>query len=460
MDSTCGRLDINSLQLKLYAEFDQWQDFVAAVDEFQRKTSIKLTITTSRKLKSRIRSSKKRKTFRGIKTNTGQDEDDHEESIDSSGDGVNDDDSRSQESTNISIKGFEYQYLKLTCKHYGGYRSTSKGVRPNQRTAKLNCPTYIYACFDHYKQKFIIKQMVVDCNHELKDEHVLISKLFKEREPDHISDTNEATPKKKYIKVRNRNVLKIPLESPAVSNYVPTPTVRIRCNHELSESCEAASLTTEDLHSIHELFVSKSKKEQNDLILEWIQVLPYDNAANTVQVLFRLPAFDGSLVRVCYKAFSQVLKVAINRINDLIIGNYDEMGNFLDKNKQTGDSREIENCIANILTSFSKEGDTEETHQVIYCDTVDVPYAEDTIEESFVEENITNMIESSTSSSSLKNETRDTVQLLNPLKPPVIKVSPAGDKFSLEINCEYSVTLQNVSIENNGKTIKVSFSAK
>lgn len=269
------------------------------------------------------------------------------------------------------------------------------------------------------------------------------------------SDTNETTPKKKYVKVRNRNVLKIPLESPAVSNYVPSPTVRIKCNHELSESCEAASLTSEDLHSIHELFIPKSKKEQNDLILEWIQVLPY--AANTVQVLFRLPAFDGSLVRVCYKSFSQVLKVAINRINELIIANYDEFGNFLDKNKQSGDSREIENCIANILTSFSKEGDSEDTHQVIYCDTVDVPYAEDTIEESFVEENINNMIETPPS---CKNESRDTVQLLNPLKPPVIKVSPSGDKFFLEINCEYSVTLQNVSIENGGKTIKVSFSAK
>ncbi|XP_015787210.1 uncharacterized protein LOC107364388 [Tetranychus urticae] len=454
----CGKLDLNSLQLKLYAEFDQWQDFVAAVDEFQRKTSIKLTITTSRKLKSRVRGSKKRKTFKKIGEGVPEEdehEQDHDESIDSSGD-LNDDESQSQEGTTVSIKGFEYQYLKLTCKHYGGYRSTSKGIRPNQRTAKLMCPTYIYACFDHYKQKFIIKQMVVDCNHELKDEHVLISKLFKDKDADNISsDTNETTPKKKYVKVRNRNVLKIPLESPAVSNYVPSPTVRIKCNHELSESCEAASLTSEDLHSIHELFIPKSKKEQNDLILEWIQVLPY--AANTVQVLFRLPAFDGSLVRVCYKSFSQVLKVAINRINELIIANYDEFGNFLDKNKQSGDSREIENCIANILTSFSKEGDSEDTHQVIYCDTVDVPYAEDTIEESFVEENINNMIETPPS---CKNESRDTVQLLNPLKPPVIKVSPSGDKFFLEINCEYSVTLQNVSIENGGKTIKVSFSAK
>ena len=52
MNAASSTLDLDSLRLKLHAEFDEWQDFVNAVDEFQKKTSIKLTITTSRKMKS------------------------------------------------------------------------------------------------------------------------------------------------------------------------------------------------------------------------------------------------------------------------------------------------------------------------------------------------------------------------------------------------------------------------
>jgi len=44
-------VDLETLKLKANAEYDTWDDFVDAVDEFQRKTCIKLTIITSKKLK-------------------------------------------------------------------------------------------------------------------------------------------------------------------------------------------------------------------------------------------------------------------------------------------------------------------------------------------------------------------------------------------------------------------------
>lgn len=154
-------VNLQDLKLHLYAEFETWDDFVAAVDEFQKKTFIKLTIITSKKLKTVEEARKKNKKM--ILPDTSEDEEDENKL-------------KGKRKRNKSR--FEYQYLKLTCKHYGRYVSTSKGIRPNQKTAKLECPTFLYASYDHYKDKFIIKQMNISCNHELKDEDVALPKLL------------------------------------------------------------------------------------------------------------------------------------------------------------------------------------------------------------------------------------------------------------------------------------------
>ena len=153
-------IDLSELKLHLYAEFETWDDFVAAVDEFQKKTFIKLTIITSKKLKTVEEARKKNKKI--ILPDTSDDEEENK--------------LKGKRKRNKSR--FEYQYLKLTCKHFGRYVSTSKGIRPNQKTAKLECPTFLYASYDHYKDKFIIKQMNISCNHELKDEDVALPKLL------------------------------------------------------------------------------------------------------------------------------------------------------------------------------------------------------------------------------------------------------------------------------------------
>lgn len=186
-------VDLDELSLRLFAEFDTWSEFVDAVDEFQKRTCIKLTIITSKKLKS---VEKKRAKSDNLEN--------HEQDDSSSGGGgggiVSITGGRRSRSGNSSAanhtrnpstpKGdksrFEYQYLKLTCKHYGKYTTTSKGIRPNQKTAKLECPTFLYASYDHYKDKFVIKQMLVNCNHELKDEDVSLPKLLQRSSPPQI----------------------------------------------------------------------------------------------------------------------------------------------------------------------------------------------------------------------------------------------------------------------------------
>ena len=148
-------IDLNDLELHLHAEFDTWDAFVAAVDEFQRETFIKLTVITSKKLKTVEEASKKNKKKR-----------------------LPDTSNTPNGKRKRNKLRFGYQYIKLTCKHYGRYVSTSKGIRPNQKTAKLNCPSFLYASYDYCKDKFIIRRMKIACNHERKDEDVVLPRLL------------------------------------------------------------------------------------------------------------------------------------------------------------------------------------------------------------------------------------------------------------------------------------------
>lgn len=142
-------IDLNSLKLREYAEFDRWDDFIAAIDEFQKKTFIKLTVITSKKLKTPEETGKKKRS-NAVTTPKRKD---------------------------LKLR-FGYQYLKMVCKHYGRYVSTSKGIRPNQQTAKLGCPTFMYASYDLRKDKFIVRHLKINCNHELRDENVVLAKLL------------------------------------------------------------------------------------------------------------------------------------------------------------------------------------------------------------------------------------------------------------------------------------------
>jgi len=388
-------LNLNDLKLHLYAEFETWDDFVEAVDEFQKKTFIKLTIITSKKLKTAEASRKsKSNAAKLLLPDTSDDEEENK--------------LKGKRKRNRSR--FEYQYLKLTCKHYGRYISTSKGIRPNQKTAKLECPTFLYASYDHYKDKFIIKQMNISCNHELKDEDVALPKLLQKtitHENDSSFVSSGTKEKKKYVKIQNRNVIKIPLESPTLGALIVNVNKRIKCTHEINSSCQAASLTNDDLMSIHSIFNDKKRKEQDEMIYEWVSLNEFeinnsniskqlkqnkDDSEDKLLIQFKLPTLDGSLINVCFKAFTSILNITNSRVNEVISNQYSKMTKM--NNSDSVKNREIETSIATILTSFnntnSEHGSEQvleivdgENQQLMIIDTVDVPTTENTIEDPF-----------------------------------------------------------------------------
>lgn len=216
--------------------------------------------------------------------------------------------------------------------------------------------------------------------------------------------------KKKYVKIQNRNVIKIPLESPTLGALIVNVNKRIKCTHEINSSCQAASLTNDDLMSIHSMFNDKKKKEQDEMIYEWVSLNEFEiNNSNISKQLkqnkedgedklliqFKLPTLDGSLINVCFKAFTSILNITNSRVNEVISDQYTKM-----TKRDCGDSnsvknREIETSIATILTSFnntnSEHGseqvleivDGGEHQQLMIIDTVDVPTTENTIEDPF-----------------------------------------------------------------------------
>lgn len=212
------------------------------------------------------------------------------------------------------------------------------------------------------------------------------------------------------MKIQNRNVIKKPLESPTLGALIVNVNKRIKCTHEITSSCQAASLTNDDLMSIHSQFSDKKKREQNEMIYEWVslndiemntpqvpkQSKNKEDGESTVLIQFKLPTLDGSLINVCFKAFTSILNITNSRVNEVISDQFTKMSKRSEQNEHNSvKNREIETSIATILTSFNNtsndqvneqvlevvEGDG--THQqLMIIDTVDVP-TNHTIEEAY-----------------------------------------------------------------------------
>ena len=64
----------------------------------------------------------------------------------------------------------KYSYIKLGCQHAGTYRCSSKGLRPAQISAKMECPARIVASASVDGEKLVIREVVTDHNHKMSSE--------------------------------------------------------------------------------------------------------------------------------------------------------------------------------------------------------------------------------------------------------------------------------------------------
>ena len=72
-----------------------------------------------------------------------------------------------------------YYHCTINCVHYGKYESSSRGLRPEQRTSCLDCPAKVRVSFDSKTNELLVRECAL---HGDKPVHT-ISKEIYERYP-------------------------------------------------------------------------------------------------------------------------------------------------------------------------------------------------------------------------------------------------------------------------------------
>lgn len=82
----------------------------------------------------------------------------------------------------------KYKHIKFACKHYGIRKSKSRGLRPNQSTFKIGCPSFIYVTA--HSKDLVVEKMEVEHTHSCDPE--LVAMYPERRSLSHIgSDDGE-----------------------------------------------------------------------------------------------------------------------------------------------------------------------------------------------------------------------------------------------------------------------------
>ncbi|KAK3920244.1 Zinc finger SWIM domain-containing protein 3 [Frankliniella fusca] len=120
----------------------------------------------------------------------------------------------------------KYKNIRFACKHYGKTRSNSRGLRPNQSSFKIGCPSYIYVAAN--TSELVVEKLVTTHSHSCDPE--LVS-LYPERRSlanarcDGDSD-KDITNNLKSVREDVLDLLSLGVERRRVLNYVWLSTGR------------------------------------------------------------------------------------------------------------------------------------------------------------------------------------------------------------------------------------------
>lgn len=124
----------------------------------------------------------------------------------------------------------KYKHIKYACKHYGMRKSKSRGLRPNQSTFKIGCPSYFYVTA--HSKELVVEKMEAEHTHSCDPE--LVAMYPERRSLSHIgSDDGEDEegdrPGNSTLKVIREDVydlLTLAVDRRRIRNYVRICTGR------------------------------------------------------------------------------------------------------------------------------------------------------------------------------------------------------------------------------------------
>lgn len=132
----------------------------------------------------------------------------------------------------------KYKHIKYACKHYGMRKSKSRGLRPNQSTFKIGCPSYIYVTA--HAKELVVEKMEVEHTHSCDPE--LVALYPERRSLSHIgSDDGEEEesdrPGNSTLKLIREDVydlLTLAVDRRRIKNYVRICTGRVMLTGDLA----------------------------------------------------------------------------------------------------------------------------------------------------------------------------------------------------------------------------------
>lgn len=132
----------------------------------------------------------------------------------------------------------KYKHIKFACKHYGMRKSKSRGLRPNQSTFKIGCPSYIYVTA--HSKELVVEKMEVEHTHSCDPE--LVALYPERRSLSHLgSDDGEEEdgdrPGNSTLKLIREDVydlLTLAVDRRRIRNYVRICTGRVMLTGDLA----------------------------------------------------------------------------------------------------------------------------------------------------------------------------------------------------------------------------------
>ncbi|XP_034233726.1 uncharacterized protein LOC117640878 [Thrips palmi] len=130
----------------------------------------------------------------------------------------------------------KYKHIKFACKHYGMRKSKSRGLRPNQSTFKIGCPSYIYVAA--HSEELVVEKMEIEHTHSCDPE--LVAMYPERRSLSHLGNDDgeeEETSENATLKMVREDVLDLLLlgiDRRRIRNYVRICTGRVMLTGDLA----------------------------------------------------------------------------------------------------------------------------------------------------------------------------------------------------------------------------------
>lgn len=122
----------------------------------------------------------------------------------------------------------KYKNIKFACKHYGKTRSSSRGLRPNQRSFKIGCPSFIYVSAN--TKELVVEKIETNHSHSCDPELVALyperRSLAHARCDDSDDDSNSSGYSLKNVREDVLDLMALGVERRRILNYVWITTGR------------------------------------------------------------------------------------------------------------------------------------------------------------------------------------------------------------------------------------------